>query len=191
MSTIFWEDQPPIYPSARIWIPPTGKSSFALLGPPKGKWVHWLGPRSLPCLREHCPRSRHRRPANWYGYYPVALPVKDKEDPRKIASWSIAVVSCSSENARVLAAVGQDRHVYVNIVRSPDSKQFEILSTQRMPETVPLPPSFSVELVLYRVWGLQVQTDDRIPKGQYADQGDTPGEREGDGDSDTGPEWGR
>lgn len=164
MSTISWEDRPPVYPNARVLKVTNGKHSVMLLGEHRGKWVHWCGPRSLPCLREQCPRSRHKHPSNWFAYYPAAVPIKDKDDPRKIVSWSTTVIACNPENARIICDEGTPRHLFLNIHKEPESKHFTIQAIKRWPTTIELPAVFSVEMVLYRLWGLQVGTENTIPK---------------------------
>src|SRR5437667_3615004 len=71
MTSFPWADSPPDPVPFSILIPPPGVHRFTLLGLGRGIWLHWVGKRSLPCLDQDCPRSRHIKPAYWLAYLPA------------------------------------------------------------------------------------------------------------------------
>jgi len=109
----------------------------------------------LPCLDNNCPTDRHRRPAQWWGYYPallVELVITDKQTSKMEKR---IVLPCNEHIPRQLEGQGELAGLMCKLRRAPGRKDFIIVKFGRAAPSFQLPPPFPVTDVLYRTWGVR------------------------------------
>lgn len=164
MDQIDWDNQAPRIPAARVWTVPEGDSKVVLLGEPAGVWTHWMGRRSLPCLGEHCPTSRHRRPAQWYGYYPaVQLVTELHERGYREQLGSKIVLPGSSHFPAEISGKGIVRGLVCTLRKEAGRREFHVKALAVANDPSQLPETFNVRDVLYRLWGVRPPSAGPVP----------------------------
>jgi hypothetical protein len=124
------------------------------LGSVRGVWLHWEAGRTWPCIVGTCTRCEAGVPARWCGYAPALLFRQDAAS-RKI-EWVPVVVDLAE-------VVGQElldkelRGVVAELSR-PGRRRNGPMACVVHERTLedPLPPTFAVEDVLYRMWGVRL-----------------------------------
>ena len=169
-----WSEEIPPLPTARIWIPPTGKYWLCVLGSWHALWVHWMGKRSLPCQKD-CPKYRHARPARWTAYLPCAIPIMCHDDPRRLIGNKPVIVALSPEQADLLRPkMGNYPGPAFLIDKKKEEKNWELLEMRNGGKVDGLPTCPDVLATLYRVWGI-------IPETTKSDEPPPPADPAGDG----------
>ena len=192
MSPIDWDDRPPTVHPARVWTCPVGEFRVRLLARPVGVWIHWLGKRSLPCLKGDCPAARHRSPQRWQGYAAAALARPRTEEVRSgphgqyvdavrpVLGWIAIVLPLSPEQAAELDGADPAAGVVVRVRRGKEDRTYQVAEVSTPYTGLPPLRPFDVVPILLRMWGVRA---DQVPElhGQGLDQGGAQAHGEPDG----------
>jgi len=152
---IAWAEEIPSLPSARIWTPPIGRSHVCVLGRWRSLWIHWLRKRSVPCLKDACPKYRHTAPARWVAYVPGCIPINSLDGTREVVGYRPVILACNPEQADLLRpAMGNFPGPVLEVFKHEKEKHWtlERLITGKNPQN--LPPCPDVLATLHRVWGM-------------------------------------
>jgi hypothetical protein len=159
MDHIDWSPAPPPPVAARIITVSDGTSHYVVLGSWAGIWVHWLGRRSLPCLGERCPRSRHLRPMRWTGYLPAAASNLTLTERGHVRTWSACVLPVGPDQARDLEEHVRHCPFVLEIKKRPGERGWRVAGVSRTIPSGELPAAPDVRNTLYRVWGVRPPVD--------------------------------
>lgn len=155
-----WDDVPPEPVFERVVIPPVGVAKFTILGTGRGIWLHWLGKRSMPCLRALCPKARHSKPVYWLGYLPC-LQWSDSSEYATKVRFTKVIVPLSTEKVHALRQkFGQLRGIIFDTARKTDCRKWTITKAGLPNPIGELENAFSVDLALYRCWGVRAHLND-------------------------------
>lgn len=156
MAPLEHSHRPPAPAPARIWKPSGKAARFYLLGNYHGQWLHWLGKRSLPCLDDDCPSSRHTRPAHWVAYYPAAMVemVYSVTAGKNVPKYVPYVLALSPENVEDLSHYTR-WPLGIEVKPRKGARGLELTSVQEVRAPKELPAPFNVRAVLYRVFGIR------------------------------------
>ena len=152
---IAWSEEIPPLPSARIWTPPDGRSHICVLGPWRSLWIHWLRKRSVPCLKENCPRYRHTAPGRWVAYVPSCVPILALDGTREVVGHRPIIIACNPEQAAALRpSMGNYPGPILTLFKHEKEKHWtlEKIITGKNPKD--MPPCPDVLATLHRVWGI-------------------------------------
>lgn len=151
-----WADSPPPTPTARVWSPPPGHSWVALQSLWLGRWIHWIGKRSMPCMGDGCPSQRHWKPATWCGYAAAAVAEVDPTNRKKVKQWTPIVLAISPDTANQLRPNGRSIVLpcLLDVVVTTGKKGWTLGGIHDIPPKTTLPNAANVRHTLYRLWGV-------------------------------------
>lgn len=144
--------RPSVVPCS-ILVPPPDGAWTLILGPGLPVNLHWMGRRTLPCLRDDCPKARHMRPVTWCCYYPgLLVPGGAKNpDPAGLENVLVPLSDVVQEEAEEQRLAG---NTLWHVRPGRKGRGIGVVNARRIAKTLNVPPPFNVDAVLRRIWGM-------------------------------------